>query len=148
MNPASFQTLKSLQQYLPVSVDAMIGQSIDVFHKNPEHQRRILRDPKNLPYKAHIQVGPETLDILVSPVWDNNKNYVGPMLTWSVITEQLAQERALQEANEREQEQTKNLQEGVAQIAQIATTLSGAAEELNSVSSRMSGMADEKLQSN
>ena len=31
----------------------MIGQSIDIFHKKPEHQRRLLADPRNLPHTAH-----------------------------------------------------------------------------------------------
>ena len=85
MNPASLKTLKSLEQYLPVKPEAMIGQSIDIFHKNPEHQRRILADPNNLPHTAEIQVGPETLSLLVSAIYDQNNNYLGPMLTWEVV---------------------------------------------------------------
>ena len=63
MNAASRNTLRTLESYLPVKVDAMIGQNIDVFHKNPAHQRRLLADPKNLPHNAHIKVGPETLEL-------------------------------------------------------------------------------------
>ena len=49
MNKFSTDTLKTLESYLPVKVDAMMGQCIDVFHKVPSHQRAILADPKNLP---------------------------------------------------------------------------------------------------
>jgi methyl-accepting chemotaxis protein len=89
MNPASKKVLKTLEQYLAVPVDQMIGQSIDVFHKNPDHQRRILADPKNLPHKAVIQLGPEKLDLLVSAIHDKEGSYLGAMLTWEVVTEKL-----------------------------------------------------------
>ncbi|MGC4082692.1 MAG: glutamyl-tRNA reductase [Vicinamibacterales bacterium] len=113
MNPASVRTLKTLQQFLPVPVDQMIGQSIDIFHKHPEHQRRMLADPKNLPHKTKIQVGPETLDLLVSPIYDGERSYIGPMVTWEVITERLATERKVQEAAERERQQAADLREKV-----------------------------------
>jgi methyl-accepting chemotaxis protein len=89
MNQASLRTLKTLEHLLPVKVDQMIGNTFDVFHKRPEHQRRVVSDPANLPIQSKIQVGPETLDLLVSPVYDLNKKYVGAMATWSVVTEQL-----------------------------------------------------------
>jgi len=95
-NPASVETLKKVQEYLPIAADQLVGQSIDIFHKNPAHQRRMLNDPRNLPHRAKIKLGPEILDLLVSPIFDAGQNYVGPMLTWSLITEQerLAQESA------------------------------------------------------
>ncbi|MGE3704427.1 MAG: methyl-accepting chemotaxis protein [Vicinamibacterales bacterium] len=89
MNPASTKTLKTLEQFLPVKVDDMIGQSIDVFHKNPAHQRRLLADPKNLPHTATIKVGPEFLSLLVSPVYDDENRYIGSMVNWEVVTEKL-----------------------------------------------------------
>ena len=105
MNPASTKTLKSLEQLLPIKVDQMIGHTIDVFHKVPEHQRQLLANPKNLPHKAHIKVGEETLDLLVSAIYDNNQQYLGPMVTWEVITEKLKQEEQIRVAAEREKEQ-------------------------------------------
>jgi methyl-accepting chemotaxis protein len=93
INPASRQTLKRLEQYLPIKVDEMMGQSIDLFHKNPEYQRGLLADPKNLPRRAVIQLGPESLDLLVSAILDQNGRYLGPMLTWYVVTEKIETER-------------------------------------------------------
>jgi methyl-accepting chemotaxis protein len=94
MNPASISLLRRIESYLPCKVDEMMGQSIDIFHKNPEHQRRILADPKNLPHRTYIKVGPETADLLVNPILDEKGNYIGPMLTWDIVTEKLqAEER-------------------------------------------------------
>jgi hypothetical protein len=86
MNKFSTEALKGLQEHLPVKVDDMVGQCIDVFHKNPAHQRGILGDPSKLPHQAQIQVGPEILDLLVTPIHDKDGSYMGPMLTWSVVT--------------------------------------------------------------
>ena len=66
MNEASSTTLKTLEQYLPSPVDQLVGQSIDIFHKNPAHQRNIIGTKSNLPHQAIIQVGPEKLDLLVN----------------------------------------------------------------------------------
>ncbi|MCB0324210.1 MAG: PAS domain-containing protein [Bdellovibrionales bacterium] len=93
LNPASLSTLQTLEQYLPVPANRVLGSSIDIFHKNPSHQRRILSDPKNLPYESMIQIGPETASLLASPVYDAKGEYVGPMVTWAVITDRIRLER-------------------------------------------------------
>ncbi|MBX3376607.1 MAG: PAS domain-containing methyl-accepting chemotaxis protein [Phycisphaeraceae bacterium] len=89
INPASMKTLRTIEHLLPVKVDQILGQSIDIFHKRPEHQRKLLADEKNLPHQANIQLGDETLDLLVMPVKDASGEYVGAMVTWEVITEKL-----------------------------------------------------------
>jgi methyl-accepting chemotaxis protein len=97
LNPSSARTLKTLEHLLPVKVEEIVGKSVDIFHKVPEHQRRILSNPKNLPHRAVIQVGPEKLDLLVSAVTDEKGEYLGPMVTWEVVTEKLKLERVAAE---------------------------------------------------
>ena len=135
-NPASVNTLKTIEQHLPIRVDQLMGSPIDVFHKNPAHQRNILSDPKNLPHTAQIQVGPEVLDLLVSAIYDKDQNYIGPMVTWSVITEKLATEKRENESNE-------NMKSVLTDIASNAQTLAGASEELTATSQQMAGNAEE-----
>ena len=86
INKTSTETLRGLQNLLPVPVDKLMGQTIDIFHKNPAHQRKLLADPKNLPHKAKIKLGQETLDLRVSAIRDKDGKYQGPMLSWSVAT--------------------------------------------------------------
>lgn len=93
LNKTSKDTLKSLEHLLPVKADDLVGTCIDVFHKDPSHQRRLLADPSNLPHQALIQVGEEELDLLVSAIYDRDGNYVAPVVTWSVVTEKLKVER-------------------------------------------------------
>ena len=97
MNDASRSTLKGLEKYLPDKVDKLVGQKIDIFHKRPEHQKKIISDQRNLPHKAKITVGPETLDLLVSALLDSTGKYIGPIVTWSVITSNLKLARELEE---------------------------------------------------
>lgn len=91
-NQSSLVALKSIEHVLPVTADNIIGESIDIFHKNPAHQRQLLSDPKNLPHHTRITVGGEWLDLNVTALYDAKGNYVGPMLTWSVITKEVAKE--------------------------------------------------------
>jgi len=98
INPASLEALRRLEQHLPVKADEVVGSSLDIFHKTPEYQRGILADAGNLPRHRHIQVGPETLDLLVSPIRDFSGDYVGAMATWDVVTEKIASEQAAADA--------------------------------------------------
>ena len=102
LNPASTATLKTIEHLMPIKADKALGANIDIFHRDPKHQRNILKDPRNLPHQAHIQLGPETLDLRVSAIYDKAGAYVGPMISWAVITQQLETERMVKEAQDRE----------------------------------------------
>ena len=93
MNRKAAETLKRLEAHLPIKVSQMVGHSIDVFHKAPEHQRRILADSRNLPRVATINVGPELFELSVSAMFDSTGKYIGPMITWEIVTEKVATEK-------------------------------------------------------
>lgn len=88
INASTRETLRKIEHVLPVRVDQLVGTSIDVFHKNPIHQRRMLADPSILPHRARITIGGEVLDLLVTAITDTSGKYLFPMLTWSLVTEQ------------------------------------------------------------
>lgn len=98
INPAASKTLSRIEQYINVKAADMVGTNIDVFHKNPAHQRRILADPKNLPHRTTITVGPEKLDLLVSAIIDAQGAYIGPMLTWEIITDKVTLEERIRDS--------------------------------------------------
>ena len=89
MNPASVATLRELESLLPCKVDEILGQPIDIFHEHPERQRKLLADPKNLPHRAQIRLGPEILDLNVQALYDDRGTYLGPMVNWERITEKV-----------------------------------------------------------
>ena len=97
-NQATRDGLVALADWLPVGPDDVVGANLDIFHAKPEYQRAILEDPSLLPRRAHIAVGPETLDLEVHAIFDEDGEYVGAMATWENITQKLAAERALEES--------------------------------------------------
>ncbi|MCB1839197.1 MAG: hypothetical protein KDI61_02890, partial [Alphaproteobacteria bacterium] len=122
VNRTSVETLRTIEHLLPVKADDIKGTCIDRFHKDPSHQRRILSDPKNLPYRSKIKLGEEILDLNVAAIVDRSNYYIGPMVSWSVIT---AQETL-----------SKNVME-------ITGVVSGSAHEMESTAQSLSAAAEE-----
>ncbi|MBT5470012.1 MAG: HAMP domain-containing protein, partial [Nitrospina sp.] len=125
MNPVSKQTLKSIEQYLPIKVDDMLDQSIDIFHKNPSLQRKILSDPKNLPHNAQIQVGPEILDLRINAIVDKNGTYLGPLVDWALATERVKLEN---DSKERANQEKKAAEELQVKVDSMLTVVQAASE--------------------
>lgn len=88
-NETSIKTLKAVQHLIPIKAEDLVGTCIDVFHKVPAKQRELLANPNNLPYKGKIALGNEWLDLNVAAIHDSNGNYLGPMVSWSVVTAQV-----------------------------------------------------------
>jgi methyl-accepting chemotaxis protein len=116
INLKSKETLKSIESLLPIKVETILGSSIDVFHRNPAHQRRILADERNYPHRAVIKLGDQSLDLLMSAIFDKNRKMIGSMVTWSVVTERVLLVKTLEEAS--------------AQLGAAAEELSATATEL------------------
>ncbi|ROH86360.1 PAS domain S-box protein, partial [Pseudomethylobacillus aquaticus] len=69
----------------------IIGTCIDVFHKNPAHQRQLLANPANLPYKTDIKVGKLTITLHITASYDAKRNYIGNVLEWRDVTAERSQ---------------------------------------------------------
>jgi methyl-accepting chemotaxis protein len=139
MNENSRATLKTLEQYLPDKVENLIGKSIDMFHKNPEVQKSIIGDPRNLPHKALIKVGPETLDLLIAAIYDAEGKYIGPMVTWEIVSAKVLLVKNLTKSAEdlagsatNGLSISSNLSAAAIQTSSQADTASRASEEVNS----------------
>jgi len=65
----------------------LVGACLDGFHKDAQRVRRMLDDPKNMPHRADIRLGPLTLDLNVKAIMDAKGNYVGNSLEWLNVTE-------------------------------------------------------------
>ena len=136
INQTSYNTLKNIESLLPVKADNIVGQSVDIFHKNPQHQRDILKDPNNMPWHAKIKLGEETLDLNVAAIKDNSGYYIGPMLSWSVIT---AQENLSQNVLA----VSENVSASSNEVQQTAQSLSAAAEEASAQATSVAAAAEE-----
>lgn len=72
--------------------DKVIGSCIDVFHERPEHQRELLSDASNLPWKTDIQIEYLTIELNVTAIHDGDGNYIGNSLEWQDVTQARHQE--------------------------------------------------------
>ena len=135
INPAMGQVLSTLQRWLPMSLDAVVGSNIDVFHRSPGHQRAILNRATAEPHKATITIGEETVEVITSRVTDANGARIGDMITWSMVTE-------LVRANEEHRATAEAMTDIVNQVSETASTLAAASEELSAVSAGLASGAE------
>jgi methyl-accepting chemotaxis protein len=97
---ANPSTLTLVRENLPVfkaafpqvDFENLVGTCIDVFHKNPAHQRGILGDAANLPHTAEIEVGDLKFALNISAMRDSEGSYIGANLEWNDVTSLRAQE--------------------------------------------------------
>jgi methyl-accepting chemotaxis protein len=87
MNESVMEMLREaeaeLRKELPnFRVDTLIGTNIDVFHKNPAHQRGIIGG-LNSAYRASIKVGNSTFDLVATPLKDGNGRRAGVAVEWA-----------------------------------------------------------------
>jgi methyl-accepting chemotaxis protein len=153
VNQTSVKTLAPLNHLLPVPSDKVLGQCIDIFHKHPQHQRRMLADPSNLPHRALIKLGEETLEPNVSAVNDADGNYLSHMLTWNLVTQNInlanqvtGVSEAVSSASEQMASTSKAMQAAVTEANSRAGAVAAAAEQLSSsvdeISRQVSHSAD------
>ncbi len=104
MNDVSRRTLKEIERLLPVPVDQIVGGSIDVFHKNPAHQRNILMDESKLPHQAKFQIGEEWLALSANALPKKDGEFNGAFVDWRLVTEEVRNEEMVQLAQDKIQE--------------------------------------------
>ncbi|GLK70041.1 PAS domain-containing protein [Ancylobacter dichloromethanicus] len=126
-NRTSLDTLQRIEQHLPITASELIGSSIDIFHKCPEVQRRLLSDVSRLPHNTRIKVGPETLDLKVSALTAPDGSYDSPMLTWALVTD------AVNVAN--------SVTSVVEDMSQTSSTMEHASAELNDLATQSEQMS-------
>ncbi len=92
MNNAVMDLLKEagpdLKKELPrFDFDKLIGSNIDIFHKNPSHQRNMLAALKTQ-HRATIWIGHRAFDLIVTPLTKGAKT-TGFVVEWSDAKERL-----------------------------------------------------------
>ncbi|MEJ8473893.1 methyl-accepting chemotaxis protein [Roseibium algae] len=75
------------QKFPDFEVDKLIGRSIDVFHKNPAHQRGLL-DHLTDTHRAAIKIGERTFDLIANHMFKGGKR-IGTVVEWADAAERL-----------------------------------------------------------
>lgn len=82
-----------IQKDLPnFSVDGLVGRNIDVFHKNPAHQKGVI-DRLAGQFQTMIEVGGVKFDLMARPVMDGQKR-IGTTVEWRDAANRIAREDA------------------------------------------------------
>jgi methyl-accepting chemotaxis protein-1 (serine sensor receptor) len=69
----------------------LVGQNVDVFHKNPAHQRNLLGGLRGT-YRTQIKVSGLTFGLAASPIVDEGGQRVGTVVEWADRTAEVATE--------------------------------------------------------
>jgi methyl-accepting chemotaxis protein len=75
----------------------LVGTCIDGFHKNPAHQRSLLADASRLPATANIKLADLEFQVNATMITGPDGEYMGNMVEWKDITEQMDAERQIRE---------------------------------------------------
>ena len=81
----------------------LMGFNIDGFHKNPAHQRGMLKDLTST-YSTDIKVGPLTMTVTATPIFNDENERLGTVVEWknrTVELKQLAEDKIQNDSNER-----------------------------------------------
>ncbi len=164
-NDATYELLnKHLQVFQEVfpgfDPKKVAGSSIDQFHKDPSHQRRMLSDPSILPYKTDIGVGNLKFALTVTAIYDQEGEYVGNTLEWEDVTSERAREisdKMIATFQGSEVEKLSTVLDRIAdgslteeyvvaeandETREIAETFTGIAQPLNAMTSKLRGVID------
>lgn len=81
-----------IKEVLPnFDANNLMGSSIDLFHKNPEHQKSMLAKLSST-HRAQIQVGKRKFGLTANPVFNDNKERIASVVEWEDLTDKLAQQ--------------------------------------------------------
>ena len=82
-----------LQQAIPAfSTRKLMGSNIDIFHKNPTHQRTLLSNLEDT-YRTTIKISGLTFRLTATPIRNEKNDFLGTVIEWHNLTKQLEKER-------------------------------------------------------
>jgi len=88
---------KDLRKDLPnFQASKLMGTNMDVFHKNPSHQKRLISDLKST-YNTQIKAGGRSFRLIANPVVDGDGNRLGTVVEWLDRTQEVMVENEVNE---------------------------------------------------
>lgn len=102
MNPAALELMreasKTFKQLFPhFDSEKLIGQSYDVFHKDPSHQRNLLGRLTGK-HQTEIGVGDMFFRLTANPIFDDDGERLGTVIEWVDQTQEKRVENQISEA--------------------------------------------------
>ncbi len=103
-NKASMTALKKIENLLPVKADTIVGSNIDIFHKNPSHQRNLIPSLNEKAHKSEFKIGDEWMSLQATAIKDEKGNFDGSFVDWMLVTEEKRNQEMVALAQEKIQE--------------------------------------------
>ncbi|MCK5831302.1 MAG: PAS domain-containing protein [Methylococcales bacterium] len=91
-NNAEVDIQKDLPEF---NANQLLGANIDQFHKNPEHQRKMLAG-LNSTVKASLVIGGRHMDFVANPVNNENGQQIGIVVEWLDRTQEIKIEKEIE----------------------------------------------------
>jgi methyl-accepting chemotaxis protein len=88
VNAEARRLLGLVQHILPVPVDRLVGQPMDIFHTDPKRQRAVMADPGEMPRRVRMKLGGEAIDLGIFATRDRNGAYAESLIIWRRATDQ------------------------------------------------------------
>lgn len=86
---------QDFRQHLPhFDTDKLIGASIDSFHQDPAHQRRLLENLKGN-YSSELLIAGQHMHVVVSPVINDDGEHIGFVAEWQNRTHEVKIEQEI-----------------------------------------------------
>nr|WP_241737519.1 methyl-accepting chemotaxis protein [Neptunicella marina] len=105
-----------LKQSLPnFSADNVVGQNVDVFHKNPAHQQGLIGNLRGT-HSSSIKVGSIHFQLTLNPLFDHQQQRIGTVVEWLDQTQLITKEGML-DALDRSQAIIEFTPEGIVKTA-------------------------------
>lgn len=92
LSEAEADIRKELPQF---SVAKVVGSNIDIFHKNPAHQRNLL-ERLTQSHTAQITIGKRTFKLILTPIITRENKHLGTGVEWIDLTETINADRITQ----------------------------------------------------
>ena len=78
----------------------VLGSNVDIFHKNPSHQKNMLAAMRDT-HRTQIEVGGRIFALVATPIYDNANRRIGTVVEWADRTAALAVDAQIAEQTER-----------------------------------------------
>jgi len=134
MNPAAVRLFESFEEHLPCKVSEMVGRHIDIFHKNPAHQRALLAEREHFPLHSRFTIADRIIGFTAAAVTAADGEWAHIMVAWEDISEDARRADTFEQGVGAEVRQVASV---ISQMKGTADVLAAAAEK----SSRQSQVA-------
>lgn len=151
LNQAGYLLMEKHGNEFKLTNNKAIGETIYQFLPNT-FDNVDLTDPQQLPVRSRLDLAKNHIQVLISPIQDDEGKFIGPMVAWSDVTDEVEQQKAI-EANrqqellrqEKERERQADLERGVATVLKVVEQVEAGdltCSVPNSVSGEVSKVVD------